>query len=88
MEEGGTERRAAFVAAIRAPPHLSISLETLPHPLAQYAWRWKVRLNAGVGKEVQQQAEGAVVVGADQEIHTVTESWYIVLFADEMPCGH
>ena len=58
MEEGGTKRKAAFLTAIRAPPHLSISLETLPHPLAQPASRWKVRLNADVGKEVQQQAGG------------------------------
>ena len=88
MEEGGTKRKAAFVTAIRAPPHLSISLETLPHPLAQPASRWKVRLIADVGKEVQQQAVRADVVGADQETHAVTKPWYIPLFADKMPCGY
>ena len=88
MEEGGTKRKAAFVTAIRAPPHLSISLEALPYPLAQPASQWKVRLNADVGKEVQQEAGGAVVVAADQETQAVTKAWYIVLFPDEMPCRH
>ena len=88
MEEGGMKRKAAFVTAIRAPPHLRISLETLPPPLAQPALRWKVRLNADVGKETQQQVGGAIFVGADQEIHAVTKAWYIALFADEMACGH
>ena len=88
MEEEGAKRKAAFVLAIRAPPHLSISLETLPYPLAQPASRWKVRLNADAWKEAQQQAGGAVVVGADQEPYAVTKAWYIVLLADEMPCGH
>ena len=88
MEEGGTKRKAAFVTAMRAPPHLWISLDNLPPPLAQPASRWKVRINADVGKEVQQQAGGAVVVGADQENHAVTQARYIVLFVDEVPCGH